>query len=97
MTHFKPNHDDTIHAAEDGREILFEVTYVGNLVRVTAVDAETGIEATIVGMPTMTQYSLRLNAVRKLARVMARSDGAPDSNDESEISSSPRPNGRYYV
>ena len=97
MPHFKPNQDDTVHAAEDGREILFEVTYVGNLVRVTAVDAETGIEATIVGLPTMTQYSLRMNAVRKLARVMARNDGASDENDESELASNPRPNGRYYA
>jgi len=27
MTYFKPNHDDNVQAAEDGREILFEVTY----------------------------------------------------------------------
>ncbi len=92
MPHFKPNHDDTDLAAEYGREILFEVTYVGNLVKVTAIDAVTGAEATIVGSPNTTQYSLRLNAVRKLARVMGQ--GLQDEDEPEDPSPRRRP-GRY--
>jgi hypothetical protein len=98
MPQFKPNPDDADEnlglTPEYGREVLFEVVFVGNLVKVTAVDAQTGVEATIVGLPTMTQYSLRMNAVRKLARVMARVEGTADDDPAPTQPRYTRP-GRY--
>jgi hypothetical protein len=102
MPQFKPNPDDADAnlglTPEYGREVLFEVVFVGNLVKVTAVDAQTGVEATIVGLPTMTQYSLRMNAVRKLSRVMARvtasAEGTTDDDPEPPQPRHARP-GRY--
>lgn len=98
MSQFKPNPDDADDnlglTPEYGREVLFEIVFVGNLVKVTAVDAETGVEATIVGSPTMTQYSLRMNAVRKLARIMARTEGTTDDDAAPALPRYTRP-GRY--
>jgi hypothetical protein len=56
------------------REILFELTRIGNAVKVTAVDAATGVEASIVGAPTMGEEMLKRNALRKLDYVLKRRD-----------------------
>jgi len=76
MPHFKPNDDDTDIGAQYGREVLFEIIYVGNLAKVNAIDAETGIEVSIVGPPNATKYSLQMNAMRKLIRVLNKTEGA---------------------
>jgi hypothetical protein len=55
-----------------GREVLFELTRIGNAVKVTAVDAATGIEASIVGAPAMGEEMLKRNALRKLDYVLKR-------------------------
>lgn len=81
MPDFKPNQDDTDLAAEYGREVLFEVIFIGNAVKVTAIDAETGVEASIIGPPTLTQYSMKANAVRKLIAVLAKLEADPDGDD----------------
>jgi|GEM_PF-377063 len=78
---FKPNHDDSDLAAEYGREVLFEVIFIGNAVKVTAIDAETGVETSIIGPPTLTQYSMKANAMRKLAAVLAKLESDPDGCD----------------
>ena len=54
------------------REVIFEFLRVGSAVKVTAVDAETGIEASIVGDPNAGDATLRRLAQQKLAYVMAR-------------------------
>ena len=53
-------------------EVFFEFVRVGNSVKVTAIDAETGKEAVIVGMPTLSRYSLEQAALRKLQRLLAK-------------------------
>lgn len=58
-----------------GREVLFELTRIGNAVKVTAVDAKTGVEASIVGAPTMGEEMLKRNALRKLEYVLKRREG----------------------
>lgn len=55
-----------------GREILYEFQRVGNFVKVSAIDAETGVEASISGPVTAGDAILRLNAARRLEFVMRR-------------------------
>ncbi|MGO8914848.1 MAG: DUF6898 family protein [Stellaceae bacterium] len=54
------------------REVIFEFIRIGGTVKVTAVDAATGIEASIVGTPAAGQTALKRLARRKLDYVMAR-------------------------
>ncbi|MGD9638460.1 MAG: hypothetical protein AB7U85_05320 [Alphaproteobacteria bacterium] len=51
---------------EEKTEILFEIRNVGNSVKVTAIDPNTGLEATIVAPKNMTMFSLKEQAKRKL-------------------------------
>ncbi len=48
------------------REVLFEMTPVGNVVRVTAVDTLTGLEATIQGPASAGPEVLKRTALLKL-------------------------------
>lgn len=57
------------------REVIFEFIRVGVALKVTAVDAETGIEASIVGDPAAGNASLRRIAKQKLDYVMKRANG----------------------
>lgn len=54
------------------REVIFEFHRIGAVVKVTAVDAATGIEASIVGDPARSDAALRRLAKQKLDYVMAR-------------------------
>jgi len=56
----------------DEREVIFEFLRVGGAVKVTAVDAATGTEATIVGDPAAGETALKRLAKQKLDYVMAR-------------------------
>ena len=60
------------------REIIFEFIQLGGSVKVTAVDAATGIEATIVGDPAAGETALKQLAQRKLDYVMAKRGASPD-------------------
>lgn len=55
-----------------GREILYEFQRVGNFVKVSAIDAETGTEASISGPANAGEALLRANAMRRLEFVMRR-------------------------
>ena len=57
------------------REVIFEFIRIGAALKVTAVDAETGIEASIVGDPAAGETSLRRIAKQKLDYVMKRANG----------------------
>jgi len=48
------------------REVLFELTKIGSIVRVAAIDPETGIEAIIQGPASFSPTLLQKNALRKL-------------------------------
>lgn len=54
------------------REIIFEFFTVGNAVKVTAVDAATGVEVSIVGDPAAGQMALKRLAKQKLDYVLSR-------------------------
>ena len=56
----------------DEREIIFEFIRMGGSVKVTAVDAETGTEAVIVGDPAAGEAALKRLARQKLDYVLAK-------------------------
>lgn len=55
-----------------GREVYLEFKPVGNVVKVTAIDAATGIEASISGPKTTPEYILKANAGKRLAYVLRK-------------------------
>jgi hypothetical protein len=57
---------------EQRREVIYEFIRVGGAVKVTAVDAASGVEATIVGDPAVGETALKRLAKQKLEYVMAR-------------------------
>lgn len=67
--------DNARSGKHSGREILFELTRIGNSVKVTAIDAASGVEASIVGAPAMGEAMLKRNALRKLEYVLKRRGG----------------------
>ncbi len=54
------------------KEVLIEFVPQGNVVKVTAIDAATGIEGSIVGPVNAPREALTQAAVRKLQYVMAK-------------------------
>jgi hypothetical protein len=59
-------------AEEPGKEVLLELYQIGNAVKVTAVDPETGIEVSIVGDPSAGEEILKRTAIRKLEYVLRK-------------------------
>ncbi len=53
-------------------DVIVEFQRIGNSVKVTAVDARTGTEASIVGPASAGEATLTQNAVRKLAYVLQK-------------------------
>ena len=62
-------------AQERTGDVLIEMIQVGNAVKVTAVDADTGIEVSIVGAPSMDEETLKRNAINKLNYVLRKGGG----------------------
>jgi hypothetical protein len=58
----------------DGREIFVEFVVVGNSVKVTAIDPETGLEASIVGPANPPRSILAEAARRKLEYVVKKNN-----------------------
>lgn len=56
----------------DFREVLFELSAVGNSVKVCAVDPATMAEATIIGPLSAGEATLKRAAVQKLRYVLAK-------------------------
>jgi hypothetical protein len=54
------------------REVIFEFVRIGNAVKVTAVDVESGVEAVIVGDLAAGEPALKRLAKQKLDYVMAK-------------------------
>lgn len=56
----------------EGRQVLFEFTQVGTVVRVAAIDAVSGVEVTVMGPATAARGDLQRLALGKLkARLQA--------------------------
>ncbi len=58
--------------ATGGREILIEFVVQGSSVKVTAIDAATGTEASIVGPSSAARQALEAAAVRKLNFLLSK-------------------------
>ncbi len=56
-------------------DVIIEMIQVGNSVKVTAVDAVTGIEVSIVGAPSIGEEILKRTAVNKLNYVLRKGGG----------------------
>jgi hypothetical protein len=54
------------------REVIVEFVQVGTAVKVTALDTASGIEASIVGDPSVGEAALKRLALRKLDYVLAK-------------------------
>ena len=59
-------------SGRDQREVLFEMNWMGRTVRVSAIDARTNIEVTIVGDARAGEEALKRAAMRKLDYVLRR-------------------------
>ena len=59
-------------AAQERREILFEFTAVGTVMKVAAIDAETGIEVTVMGPVHASRADLQKLAIAKLKKRLSR-------------------------
>ena len=69
MTDSKQNWDD------DPSEVLFEILTVGNAVKVSAVHVASNTEVSVMGMPGMSEFTLKANALRKLRAALVRRFG----------------------
>jgi hypothetical protein len=58
--------------ADGGKEVYFELTAIGRTVKVSAIDAATGLEVSVVGPTTASQAQLQSLALRKLKARLAR-------------------------
>jgi tRNA nucleotidyltransferase (CCA-adding enzyme) len=54
------------------REVYFEFTVVGSVVKVTAIDSDTGLEVSIMGPARASQAELERIALQKLKAQLAR-------------------------
>lgn len=68
-------------AALDESGILLEFHRVGNVVKVTAVDPQSLVEATIVGDPAAGEQALAGAAIRKLRYILDRRAGKKETNE----------------
>jgi len=57
-------------ARQTGREVIFEFQTIGGSVKVSAIDARTGTEVSIVGPSGIGDESLKRTALQKLEYVM---------------------------
>ena len=54
------------------REVYFEFTAIGNAVKVTAIDSQTGIEVSAIGPASAAQADLQQLALQKLQARLKR-------------------------
>jgi hypothetical protein len=62
---------------EGDREVYFEFTAVGAVVRVAAIDAETGLEVTVMGPVGAPRADLQRLAMQKLKASLAKGAAGP--------------------
>lgn len=55
-------------------DILFEIRKIGNTIKVTAIDPNSGIEASIAAPSNITLFSLKEQAKRKLIYLLKKKE-----------------------
>ena len=63
-----------------GREVLFEITVIGDSARVAAIDVASGLEVVTMGPASAGQVALEQLAVRKLEKALADAAGGSASD-----------------
>lgn len=78
-------------------EVLFEFQRVGSYLRVTAIDAQTGVEVTVAGPATGSQELLKRTAINKLRFVQNKENQNKDAKAAPgrPPGTKPRPGGLY--
>jgi hypothetical protein len=66
-----------VSAAEEPREVYFEFTAIGAVVKVVAIDAATGTVVTVIGRAGAAQSDLERLALAKLRARLAREAPKP--------------------
>ena len=66
----------------EGREVFVEIQTLGNLLRVTAIDAATGIEAVLSAPRQSSPDSVRKAALQKLRYVLQKSGRLAPANPD---------------
>jgi hypothetical protein len=61
---------------DDG--VLYEIQWLGNSARVSAIDPRSGVEAIIVAPATATEFEMKALARRKLVYLLTRRQGDPE-------------------
>lgn len=56
-------------------EVLFEFRHAGQQVRVTAIDADSGVEVVVIAPVTASQAQMKSIALAKLQRRLAQQEG----------------------
>jgi hypothetical protein len=64
------------------REVIFEITRIGESQRVAAIDIATGIEVVIQAPASAALVDVRALALRKLERALARDGGGSGGDDD---------------
>jgi hypothetical protein len=59
---------------DERREVLFEFTAIGAVMKVAAIDAQTGIEVTVMGPSRASRADLQKLALAKLRNRLAKSE-----------------------
>lgn len=64
-------------AGDDSRDVYFEFTAIGDVVKVVAIDAATGTEVTVMGPSGAAQHDMQRLALGKLKARLAREAAKP--------------------
>ena len=64
----------------DGRDIIFEITQIGEAQRVVAVDVASGVEVVIQAPASAARADVQALAMRKLERALERLKGEHETN-----------------
>lgn len=67
------------------REVLFEFRFVGQQVRVAAIDSATGTEVVIMAPRTASKLEMQRVASAKLRRALATSSGGDDGLESPDL------------
>jgi hypothetical protein len=60
-----------VSSGDGDREVIFEITRVGDVQRIAAVDAATGVEVVVQAPATAALADVRALALKKLERALA--------------------------
>lgn len=67
---------------EDAGAVFFEITRIGDVQRVAAIDAATGVEVVIQAPANAALADVRALAMRKLERALAGDDSGDDASPQ---------------